>query len=100
MTLTYNNKDYELMEAKEPNKRATFDIIVIFRVHTFIMDGFTMVEEISLEKAHALEKERPEISLYSKYEFVNYFYGANDEDEIKENAIKYIQDEEKNMEEE
>ena len=54
MTLNYKGKEFEITELKEPNENTSFDVIAIFEVQGL------------------------------KYNFVNYFYGADDS---KENII-------------
>lgn len=69
MKLEHNGKTYELMETVEPNDAfITFDIIVIFEV---------------IDRG----EEEP-----NELRFINYFYGATDEEEnLKDNAIYFIE---------
>lgn len=68
MTLKYKGKTYELVELYEPNKNETYDIIAIFKT-TYDDDGVFWFKD-----------------------FVNYFYGASEEDEesIQKIAKDYI----------
>lgn len=92
MRFNYKNNDYILFELKEPNKNNTYDIISIFRVHTFIMKGFDKIKEISQKEARAEEENiyKKGLSILETYEYINYFYGVEDPKEMINNAIAYI----------
>ncbi len=66
MTLNYLGYEFELTELFELGGAASHDIVAIFKINN-------------------------DPNAYSKYEYVDYFYGASeDEDTIKKNAISYI----------
>ena len=89
MRMTYKGNDYELTELKEPNRNESFDIIAIFRVDHFIWVYGDLVK-VSKEEYEKYDEH------LEKLRFVDYFYGADDEDEnLIEMAKEYIDKEER-----
>ena len=85
MRFNYKDNDYELTELYEPNSNETFDIIAIFRIKYCIWQEMELIE-VSKEVYERFYDN------FEKLEFVDYFYGA-DED-IVELAKKCIDKEE------
>ena len=85
MRINYKGNDYELTELCEPNANETFDIIAIFRIKYCIWKGSNLVEVSKDVFEQTLDN-------FEKMEFVNYFYGADDD--IEEIAKEYIDNEE------
>lgn len=74
MRFTYKNNEYELMEMKEPNKNESFDVIAIFQV--IYIDS---VYDCKVPKE--VYDDCEDGSVIEKYQPINYFYGADNEDE-------------------
>lgn len=70
MEFTYNNKNYMLVEMKEPNSNKSLGMMAIF--------------EVTLNEKHR--------DVFEEYNFVGYFYGADDEEENLIKTAKLIID--------
>lgn len=90
MNFIYKNNDFMICELKEINKNTSFDIIAIFKINTFIMNGFQKIKKISLDEARKNEKEiyKNNNDIISEYEFINYFYEVDEENETLINTSK------------
>lgn len=83
MEFEYKGKEYMLGEIKEPNKNVTYDMIAIFRI---VYYDEVMKCEISKELYDDCEE-----GAISTYKFINFFYGADaDEEELIKLAKIYI----------
>lgn len=87
MEILYKGNYYELVELKEPNEESSFDIIAIFKSRYYKYDGD---EQINITKE---EFEEGIETSWELGEFINYFYGASDQEEMIENIAKGYIDE-------
>ena len=85
MRFNYKNNDYELTELKEPNKEETLDIIAIFKIKYCIWQNNELVE-VSKDDYEKSDDN------FEKMEFIDYFYGVDDEDEVLISTSKEIID--------
>lgn len=74
MEFKYKGKNYMLGEVTEPNKKETYDMIVIFR-EVFIDEKTNC--EVSKEEF----EEKLDGTILSTNEYIDYFYGADATDE-------------------
>ena len=73
MTIKRNGQNYELVELHELNQNATYDIVAIFKIN------------------YIKENDDQAAQVWELGDFVNYFYGANDDTEnIINIANEYI----------
>ena len=77
MRFKYNKNDYELAELVEPETRASFDIIAIFRVAYCIWENGELIETTK-------EIYKKTENHFEQLVFVNYFYGSEDVETAKE----------------
>lgn len=70
MRLNYKENTYELTELIDPKDRASFDIIAIFKVRNCKWDNNKLVN---------CTEEESETELL---DFITYFYGASDNEDI------------------
>ena len=85
MRFNYKDNDYELTELKEPNKNEILDIIAIFKIKYCVWNDGDLVE-VSKEEYEESDEQ------FKKLEFIDYFYGANEEDEVLISTSKEIID--------
>ena len=85
MRFNYKDNDYELTELKEPKKNEIFDIIAIFKIKYCVWNDGDLVE-VSKEVYEESDEQ------FKKLEFIDYFYGANEEDEVLISISKEIID--------
>lgn len=85
MRFNYKDNEYELTELKEPNKNETFDIIAVFKIKYCIWEDGDLVE-VSKETYEESDEQ------FEKMEFIDYFYGADEEDEALISISKEIID--------
>lgn len=85
MRFNYKDNDYELTELKEPNKDETLDIIAVFKIKYCIWQNDELVEVTKGVYENSDDK-------FEKMELVDYFYGADDEDEVLISTSKEIID--------
>ena len=87
MEILYKGNYYELAELKEPNEESSFDIIAIFKSRYYKYDG---------DKQINITKEEFENGIETSWElgnFINYFYGASDQEEKNVSIAKEYIDE-------
>ena len=85
MRFNYKNNDYELAELTEPNKNETFDIIAIFKIKYYVWEGLEL-KEVSKDVYDKTDDN------FEKMEMVDYFFGADDEDDVLISTAKEIID--------
>lgn len=85
MRFNYKNNDYELAELTEPNKNETFDIIAIFKIKYYVWEGLELKEVFK----DVYDKTDDN---FEKMEMVDYFFGADDEDDVLISTAKEIID--------
>ena len=85
MRFNHKDNDYELTELKEPNKEETLDIIAIFKIKYCIWQNNELVE-VSKDDYEKSDDN------FEKMEFIDYFYGVDDEDEVLISTSKEIID--------
>ena len=84
MRINYEGQEYELTELVEPTNGATFDIIAIFKVVYRKWDQETL-------RFVDCEKNEKDDDVEDFLEFVDYFYGASDnEDLLIEDAQRWL----------
>jgi hypothetical protein len=91
MKLKYKGRDFELMHLYDLNGE-DFDIVAIYEeVYVYFLEG-GQVKEVGFEewkKAYDNDEDLP----FQEMRFINYFWGADDDQEvIIENAKNFIDD--------